>query len=378
MTKKRTIAYISQSDPFTDRRAWSGTNFKLREGIEAAGFDVKWIPFKVNKHKLIMLKILIKVIFGKKALVDHNRFYFRMCAHSIDLKQLEDCDYLFFPAGGQIGPYLKTDKPIIYFSDATFSLMVDYYWKNQPKWIVKEGFENDLKAIKRSILNIRSSKWAADSVVNDYGANPEQTFVIEFGANIEEKDIKPSMPYRIGQTMNVLFSGVDWQRKGGDIAVETVRLLNEHGIKSKLVIAGIEHLPEKYKSLSFVENLGFLNKNNPEQYRKYINALSTAHIFILPTKAECSAIVYCEASAFGLPIFTYDTGGVKNYVRDGINGFTLPMSAEAEDYANTIIKCVEHNELNDLHIGAIDLYRTILNWNSWGEEFKKCIERIEQ
>lgn len=366
MTKKRTIAYISQSDPFTDRRAWSGTNFKLREGIEAAGFDVKWIPFKVNKHKLIMLKILIKVIFGKKALVDHNRFYFRMCAHSIDLKQLEDCDYLFFPAGGQIGPYLKTDKPIIYFSDATFSLMVDYYWKNQPKWIVKEGFENDLKAIKRSILNIRSSKWAADSVVNDYGANPEQTFVIEFGANIEEKDIKPSMPYRIGQTMNVLFSGVDWQRKGGDIAVETVRLLNEHGIKSKLVIAGIEHLPEKYKSLSFVENLGFLNKNNPEQYRKYINALSTAHIFILPTKAECSAIVYCEASAFGLPIFTYDTGGVKNYVRDGINGFTLPMSAEAEDFANTIIKCVEHNELNDLHIGAIDLYRTILNWNSWG------------
>lgn len=378
MTKKRTIAYISQSDPFTDRRAWSGTNFKLREGIEAAGFDVKWIPFKVNKYKLIMLKILIKVIFGKKALVDHNRFYFRMCAQSIDLKQLEDCDYLFFPAGGQIGPYLKTDKPIIYFSDATFSLMVDYYWKNQPKWIVKEGFKNDLKAIKRSILNIRSSKWAADSVVNDYGANPEQTFVIEFGANIEEKDIKPSLPYRIGQTMNVLFSGVDWQRKGGDIAVETVRLLNEHGIKSKLVIAGIEHLPEKYKSLSFVENLGFLNKNNLEQYRKYINALSTSHIFILPTKAECAGIVYCEASAFGLPIFTYDTGGVKNYVRDGINGFTLPISAGAEDYANTIIKCVEHNELNDLHIGAIDSYRTILNWNSWGEEFIKCIERIEQ
>lgn len=377
MAEKRTIAYISQSDPFTDRLAWSGTNFKLREGIESAGFRVKWIPFTINKYKLILLKVLIKVLFGKRALVDHNRFYFRMCAQSIDLKQLDSCDYLFFPNSGQIGAYLNTDKPIIYFSDATFSLMVDYYWKNQSKWVVKEGIDNDLKAIKRSIINIRSSKWAADSVVNDYGADPRRTCVIELGANIDDNDIKPSLPYRKGQTLNMLFSGVDWERKGGDIAVETVRLLNEYGINSKLIIAGIKQLQAKYENTPYIENLGFLNKNNIEQYKQYIRAMSNAHVFLLPTKAECAGIVYCEASAFGLPIFSYDTGGVRNYVRNGVNGYTLPISSGAKDFANAIINCVEHNRLNDLHYGGIDLYKTTLNWNSWGKRFRECIEIVE-
>lgn len=373
----KTIAYISQTDPFTDRRAWSGTNFKLREGIENAGYHVKWIPYKVNRYKLFLLKLFIKLLFGKGALVDHNRYYFKLCAKSINLKLLDDCDYLFFPAGGQIGAYLKTGKPIIYFSDATFKLMVDYYWKNQSKHIIKEGLANDLKAINRSFINIRSSQWAADSVVNDYGADPKLTFVLEFGANIDEADIIPSTPYEKNYCLKIMFSGVDWERKGGDIAVETVRLLNEYGINSKLIIAGIKQLPTKYDHTPYIENLGFLNKNDPEQYNHYIRAMSNAHVFILPTKAECSAIVYCEASAFGLPIFSYDTGGVRNYVRNGVNGYTLPISAQAKEYANVIIDCVEHNRLKNLHYGGIDLYKSTLNWNSWGKRFRDYIEIVE-
>ena len=373
----KTIAYISQADPFTDRRAWSGTNFKLREGLENAGYHVKWIPYKVSKCKLFLLKVLIKLLFGKGTLIDHNRFYFKLCAKSINLKLLDDCDYVFFPAGGQIGAYLKTRKPIIYFSDATFKLMVDYYWKNQSKYIIKEGLANDYKAINRSFINIRSSKWAADSVVNDYGADPKHTFVLEFGANIDEADIVTSALYDKTQCLTIMFSGVDWERKGGDIAVETVRLLNEYGIKSKLIVAGIKKLPAKYEHLPYIEILGFLDKNIPKLYKLYIKAMSNAHVFLLPTKAECAGIVFCEASAFGLPIFSYDTGGVRNYVRNGVNGYTLPICAGAKDFANAIINCVEHNRLNDLHYGGIDLYKTTLNWNSWGKRFRECIEIVE-
>ena len=60
-----------------------------------------------------------------------------------------------------------------------------------------------------------------------------------------------------------------------------------------------------------MDYVGFLNKNIPEQYQKLITIMGRCNLFLLPTKAECAGIVLCEASAFGLPIFTFDTGGLE-------------------------------------------------------------------
>lgn len=368
------IGYISEQNPFTDRKVWSGTIFKIREGIENAGFKVLWIPYKVNRFKLRILKIFIKIFNGRSALVDHNKIYYKLCAQSIDIEKTEKCDYLFFPGGAPIGVFLKTNKPIIYYTDATFKLMINYYWYHQSKWIIRQGNETERLGIQNSYINIRSSKWAADSVVNDYNGNPERNYVLEFGANIDHKDIIQSKPYKNNEALNILFSGVDWIRKGGDIAVKTVQLLNQKGIKTNLFITGISQLPSQYQNLPYIKNWGFFNKNIPEQYQQYIKIISSSHIFLFPTKAECSAIVLCEASAFGLPIFTYDTGGLANYVLNGVNGYRLPLQANETDFANTIITCIKNNELEKLSSGGIKLFNEKLNWNAWARSFKKIMK----
>ena len=40
------IGYVSPTNPFTDRKAWSGLTYKVRESIERAGYDIIWIPYK--------------------------------------------------------------------------------------------------------------------------------------------------------------------------------------------------------------------------------------------------------------------------------------------------------------------------------------------
>lgn len=374
----KTIGYISKQNPFSDRKAWSGTIFKIREGIENAGFKVLWIPYKINRFKLLTLKILIKIFNGRSALISHNKFYFRLCTQNIDTNKIKECDYLFFPGGAQMTTFMKTNKPIIYYTDTTFKLMINYYWFHQSKWIVKQGNLLEEKAIKNSYINIRSSKWAADSVLKDYGGNPKRNFILEFGANIDDKDIVPCKPYKNTEVLNILFSGVDWERKGGDIAVKTVQLLNQKGIKSNLFITGISNLPSQYQNLPYIKNLGFLNKNISKQYQQYIKIISASHIFLLPTKAECSAIVLCEASAFGLPIFTYNTGGLGNYVLDGVNGYKLPLHANEIDFTNAIITCIKNKELEKLHNGGINLYRSTLNWKTWSNRFKEIIAISEK
>lgn len=53
--------------------------------------------------------------------------------------------------------------------------------------------------------------------------------------------------------------------------------------------------------------------------------------------------LFCEASAYSLPIITYDTGGVGDYVINGKNGYRLPLEASGKDFANKIIDIL-HDE----------------------------------
>ena len=111
-----------------------------------------------------------------------------------------------------------------------------------------------------------------------------------------------------------MFSGIDWERKGGDLAVETVRLLREKGLDVRLTIAGPDKLQQKYQEAEFIDYVGFLDKNKAEEYKLLVELYRKSHLLLLPTKAECSAIVYSEAAAFGMPCYTFSTGGTANYV----------------------------------------------------------------
>ena len=207
------------------------------------------------------------------------------------------------------------------------------------------------------------------------GYDPKKTYVIEFGANIDDTDLVPNTrKYTAGEPVTILFSGVEWKRKGGDIAVETVRQLNEQGIRARLVIAGIRELPRQYEGLPYIDYVGFLNKNDPEQYRRYVQLWQEAHLFLLPTRAECSAIVYCEASAYGVPIFTYDTGGTGDYVIDGVNGYRLPLSAAAADFAACIKRNLNAASLQALHEGGLRMYKEKLSWKAWSRRFREIME----
>jgi glycosyltransferase involved in cell wall biosynthesis len=54
--------------------------------------------------------------------------------------------------------------------------------------------------------------------------------------------------------------------------------------------------------------------------------------------AEAAGIVFCEASAFGLLSLSYSTGGVPDYVANGVNGACLSAGSSSEDVANAVIE----------------------------------------
>lgn len=373
-----TIGYICESNPFTDCNAWSGTIYNIRKSIENAGFEVIWIPFSTNTRLVRLsekLRWKLYYLCGKKNILGGVHFLPEVYGYARSIEKnrlLKKCDVLFFPRGGQVGLFLKTDKPIIYYSDATAYVMVDYYWSNCHPLSVKMACFIEKKASQKATLNIRSSQWAANSVINDCKCDSSRSLVLEFGANLDSKDIQPIDPYKNGQ-LQVLFSGVDWKRKGGDIAVETVRLLREKGFEAILHVVGIRELPSYCRHYDFIVFHGFLNKKETADYQKYIELFRNCHIMLLPTLAECSAIVYCEAAGFGMPTYTYATGGTQNYVVNGINGYTLSPDKGANDFSDVIIHDIIHNNMKSLHEGAMNLYSEKLSWSAWSKRFRSII-----
>lgn len=376
----KTIGYVCLTDPYNDRKDWSGSVYKIREAIELAGFRVIWIPYRINTFFVFVARICRKIEeFTCRGKVIGGVMYqpiAKACARSIDMTLVRQCDCLFFPGGAQIGYFLKTEKPYIFFADSTFILMEDYYWHGLAARIRKSAEELDKRASQKALLNIRSSQWAIDSVIHDYHCLPEKCHILQFGPNIDTKDITPNAPYKNGP-LNILFSGVNWERKGGNIAVEAVRLLRNYGIDAHLFIAGPQECPPGIVNCDFVIFIGFLDKNCPQDYKVYIDLYKQSHMLLLPTRAECSGTVFCEASAFGIPSYSYATGGVQNYVINDYNGYAFPMSAQSKDFAKKIYDDFRNDRFSVYHTNALTLHKEKLSWEAWASRFYDILTHTE-
>ena len=377
LSKKVKIGFINLNSPL-DRKASSGTTFQMCQALKRIGADIVWLQPKHNFfYKLVNLFFkVLEVSTRSKILRDHTIPLAKIESKSLKKQDIENCDILFAPFASTALYSLKTDKPIIYLSDATFAVMVDYYFKGLVSWNVKQANKIEQTALQKATHAIYASQWAYQSAIQDYNAAKSRIHVIEFGANIDEQNIIPHQFIYNGQ-LDLLFLGVDWIRKGGDIAVEATRYLNDKGIPTTLHIAGIRNLDNNIANLPYVKNYGFLNKNNPNDYNQLVSIIQQSHCLLLPTKAECAGIVFCESSAYGLPIFTYNTGGISNYVENGKNGYMLPIGSSGQEFGEKILECLQSGELEKMSKTAVNVYKNKLNWTAWGQKIEHIIKSLQ-
>ena len=96
---------------------------------------------------------------------------------------------------------------------------------------------------------------------------------------------------------------------------------------------------------------------------------------MLPTEFDAFGIVFCEASAYGVPSIAANVGGVSQPVKEGKNGFLLPPNATAEDYADKIKSVFSDKDgYIKLRKSSRREYETRLNWEVWGEKVNKILE----
>ncbi len=345
------IGFVSTQDA-SDATSWSGIPFQILKQLRAQGAEVEVLsPLTTSAKYLLAPAKLIAKARGKSLSLDHFNLVLGSYAR-------------------QIESFLNASSVDVVFSTSTI-----------PITLLKCRQPIVTSALHRCTIAAYSSTWAMEAAKRITDASKLR--LLPFGSSIPVRHTVEDIVALARQkranrkaVCELLFVGVNWERKGGEIAVETAQILNEAGIKTTLRVVGTQ--PQR-SFPSYVEPIGFINKNSDQGLRRLVDLYYSADFFILPTKAEAAGIVFSEASSFGLPSLAYATGGVPDYVRDGVNGVCLTPGAPAAEFADNIRKMLSNPaEYEALSVRAFLEYKARLNWEMSVQKLvqicRECVE----
>lgn len=373
--KKDKIIFLSAKNPYT-QKDWSGIPYFMFHHLSKY-YDIEYVSppsFFLLRKAGHYFSRAFHFVTGTKYLFEYGFVLAWLCGwyYSIVLRNRKGYSFIFSPAGLFELSFIITDLPLVTACDSSVLQLIDYYPSlfNVSELSKYEIDRIERRALKKISLVFLSSAWATIYFINHFGF--KNSFMIPFGANSISENAFAKAPDQ--QKCRLIFIGVDWDRKGGEMALEINRKLLDLNLNSHLTIIGSVP-PNELMSDDHVTIIDHLDKDSEQGAADFASNLQQADFFILPTKADCTPIVIAEALAFGIPVLTSKTGGIASMIQDDYNGFLFDLN----DVGGYVFKIIQlRNDVN--------LYRQIsenclltskqqLNWNIWAAT---CHEQIEK
>lgn len=375
------ITYISSFDA-TNINSYSGTGYFIPHMLQKSGDQISFVS-KLSSINPFIQKAKRRAYhaLGKKYLIERSPQVLDLWAKEVN-KQMNPATQVLVGYSSQPFARLHNDKPKIFWTDAVFADMIGYYdvYSNLCQESIAAGNRMEHDAIHNATISVYSSEWAAHGAIKHYGIEESRVRVVPYGANIEvnysHQDIMERARRKSFQVCNLLFLGVDWYRKGGDVAVRIAEDLNNKGIPTILTIVGVDP-PAHIRNLEFVRAYGFISKSDPAGHDLLNRIIGQSHFLLLPTRADCTPIVYSEMNAHGVPVITTDEGGIPSLIQQGINGYMFDKDSEVEVFSDCILMLFkDKTRYTELSASSFNEYKTKLNWEHSIRQFRSILQEV--
>ncbi len=371
---ERPLHVLFVTDAYTDPTkvsSWSGTPYFAKRALERHG--VRFTVLRLNEREARWVRwgnfLWYRFVHRQRYVRDRHPRLLRAFNRQIRARLREIQPDLIFSMATAVIADLEADCPIAFWVDASFAGMKGFYgsFADLAPVSVRDCDESDREALFRSSLAIYSSEWAAESARRNYPVESHRVHCVNLGANLEAtpgpEEIQAIVARRETTTCRLLFVGVDWHRKGADHAIAVAGVLKERGVAVKLTIVGCTP-PAGRVVPDFVELIGFVNKQTEEGRSQIARHFQESHFFILPTRAEAYGMVFCEASAYGLPSIAPRVGGIPSIIEDGVNGWLVSPEASPETYAELLLsKWRDRPAYEEMALDSHRSYDERLNWD---------------
>lgn len=239
------------------------------------------------------------------------------CAHSFECEEwktgCENCENL------DICPSIKKDRTKFLwkyknkiFNSANFTIVTPSLWL---KKCVEESFlkNKDIRLIYNGI-DLENFTKTDKSEARKALELPENKKIVLFSAN----------------------GGVKNPFKGGEFVFQAFEKLKDREDIIFLNIGGnIGQKSENWQDFGYVKD--------PKTMAKLYSA---SDVYLFPTLAETFGMTVVEAMSCGLPVVTFETGGVPEIVENGKSGFVVEYK-NGEKLVSALEKLLDNNELRE-------------------------------
>lgn len=366
-----------RNDPRDPDRA-SGVDYNFYTAICESGHEVKiagpvssrpnWLEKGVKKiHDRLTGKRYLKWDWGSVR-------YASQLVNRMVAEWQPDVVFSMFPA---TLAFYTGRSPAVFNTDLAFEVWAvnggGFSWPATKvlSWIERRAIFNSRKVI------LHSEFWKQE-MIRIHGAPAGKFAVLPMPAALPYHIVPDHIAIRqvknLEFPLRLLLVGKEFQRKGVDIAAETVAQLNDQGIPAGLTVCATIG-----PNLPYTSYVGPFRKSDPEQLARYADLYRQAHLLLHPARFEPAGIVPGEAAAFATPTITNNFGGLSTTVKDGVSGIVLPKHSPAGAYTQAIMNLI-HNPDRYYQLCATtrQRYDQELNWRAAGRQVNTILEEARQ
>jgi len=360
-----------------DVSKWSGALHFAKSAVDRHVGPVDDLsPIPLSLFPFRIARSVVRRVSGKEYSFEHDpalsRYIGRHFSRRISPARH---DLVFAPAGSTSLAFLDTDLPVVYYTDSTWRLIHGYYpnFSNVVGRTARGAELLERRTLQRADLTLVASEWAAQSAIDDYGADPAKVHTVYIGGVLPDPPRRDEvLPRHLTGTTRLLLVGVSWQIKGGDTALEALRHLLAMGHDAHLTVVGCT--PPAGVSHPRMEVIPFLDKTSQADRARFRQIWLEADFFVHPARCEMAGMVLCEAAANALPAIAARTGGIPSMVAEGRNGYCVDPAEGGAGYATRIAQLAADPEAYAaLCESSRDEYEQRLNWDSWGERVAELV-----
>ena len=368
------ILYVATHDNPLDLNAGSGSDYQIYHSLLRNGAEIQLVgPFKDTPSLFEKGYRKVHKLFSGRRYAKYSMAYLRHIARAVDKAALSSKPDVIFTINTVGMAYSQSEYPLVCRLDTSLK-------GHHDQWPIFSEFEYrrmlawEKKSVGMARLIITYSEWSAGVLQEYYGVPRERILVIPDPASLPAQVVPQRMDFYSANMnpLHLLLVGREFDRKGIDIAIRTVELLNESGVPAELRIVGL-----KKDDAPFVRYMGLFNKTVESQLQSYAEQYKWAHFLLHPSRFDPGGIVASEAAAFGVPTITHTAGGMATTVKHNVSGYVLPQNSPAEAYASTIRKYIESPEgYSELRRTTRQRYDQELNWDVSGKLLYQAIQKV--
>jgi glycosyltransferase involved in cell wall biosynthesis len=250
---------------------------------------------RARKLRFSLNAELLSELASGAALVPSLRKYYRGVGDHMDQRlreRLRPGDVLL--SQNHLYPYTGGSWPVYYYLDTS---LVDFYFHDTFGTVSDRhqlsGVPELYEELERtSLIGCRGvfcfSSAAKRDLRNRYDLPASALSVVGAGVNFDS--FPPPPPPREGMPLRLLFVGIDFVRKGGQVLLDAVERLGE----TRAILTVVTRDKPALNG-----NVTFLPPCNKGELAMLYRS---ADVFVFPTRFEPFGIVLCEAMSFGLPV----------------------------------------------------------------------------